>query len=1061
MTPERWQLIEKLYHDSQDRTPEERVAWLAEVCADDETLRREVEVLLAANEQASHFLNTPAIELEAQQITVPSIILPSGQQFSHYQVLSQIGVGGMGEVYLARDLSLERNVALKVLPPHVTADLGRLQRFVREAKTASALNHPNIITIYEVGTSGDIHFIATEYIEGVTLRQRLHGGKLELRAALSLAQQIAAALDTAHRAGIIHRDIKPENIMLRPDGFVKVLDFGLAKLTEDAQPFDAAPNVASTMPGLLLGTPRYMSPEQARGEKVDARSDIFSFGEVLYEMVTGQPPFTGPTMADLFAAILNVTPLPLTHYDPDAPAELQQLLTKAMAKDCAERYQTMRELQRDLQALGDKFGASPSALSGEEQTLLPTTTHRKRRTVDDKPARQTTSLSGRFAASLMKPALNVSPLMIGAALLALGGLLWYLWPRSTATIAPRELQFTQLFGKRGQDRARMRFSRFSPNGKHIAFAATNESRDGSNGTNIWVRQLSSDRESQLTTGAWEEESPVWSPDGDQIAFISNRGQQLGIWTTPLLGGTPTLVKKLDEKETAAARREFYLVAWAKQTTEIYYRLDNQVVRFDLKTKEAVPCLPPTLPLQTLQYFSLSPNEQELAFVAVQQGQYDLWRLKLDGGTLQRITNDAAYEQYPLWLSDRQVIYNTVREGKRTVAVIDAAGGLPTTMPTGDHQTQLADYAAASQTLLCYEQRDESDIYAVRLDTSAEQQVSSELGAEFWGSASPNGQSLLYQSLSGERFIWQPARSTIFIKPLAGGPLTRVTTDGSEAQWSPNGAQVAFLRSVGGQRALWTVNAQGGEEKQLVPDKVFSTAFRDSPPYNRDQIKAWSWSPDSRQIAYCAVQDGAWNLWTVTADGTTATPITANRDAALQVACPLWSPDGQQLAYLFAPYFATADKKTSSLWVKSAAQLVQVFETESRLRLLGWTAPDRLLIALAENAAGTSTIPTTVTLLEVTLQNNAQRSLGVLTETYLNNLHLAPNGQQLAFVKAVNGRSDVWVASLTGGQIGASRKLTNNTDPTFVQASLTWSPDSKIIYFDKQTRWSLLTLVEHF
>jgi eukaryotic-like serine/threonine-protein kinase len=213
MTPERWQLIQQLYYDSQDRTPQERAAWLAEACAGDDTLRREVEILLAANEQASHFLHTPAFQLEAPQLAESSLILPSGERFGHYQILAKIGAGGMGEVYLAEDTSLERKVALKVLPPRFTADAGRLQRFIREAKTASALNHPNIITIYEIGQQGDIHFIATEYIEGVTLRQQLGQGKLDLRLALEVARQIAAALDTAHRAGIIHRDIKPENIM--------------------------------------------------------------------------------------------------------------------------------------------------------------------------------------------------------------------------------------------------------------------------------------------------------------------------------------------------------------------------------------------------------------------------------------------------------------------------------------------------------------------------------------------------------------------------------------------------------------------------------------------------------------------------------------------------------------------------------------------------------------------------------------------------------------------------------------------------------------------------------
>lgn len=1062
MTPERWQRIEKLYHDSQDRTPQERAAWLAQVCAGDETLRREVEVLLAANEQVGDFLNTPAFALDAEELTDSSITLPSGEVFSHYQILSKIGAGGMGEVYLARDTNLGRKVALKVLPLRFTVDQGRLQRFIREAKTASALNHPNIITIYEIGQSGEIHFIATEFIEGVTLRQRLNTGKLALGEVLEIARQIAAALDTAHRAGIIHRDIKPENIMLRPDGVVKVLDFGLAKLTESSTPLDftAGQDLTTTAQGLLIGTPRYMSPEQARRQKVDARSDIFSFGVVCYEMMAGEPPFMGQNVADLFAALLSHDPLPLTHHVPTAPAQLNHIISKALAKDCAARYQTVRELQVDLQSLMTSISAAPPPLPAEDQTLLLTPTQNKAistKSAEKGMSNATTSLSGRLTASLTQPAVKISPLMIVVGLLVLVGLLWYLWPRPTATIVPRELQFTQVFGKRGQDRARMRFSRFSPNGKHIAFAATGENFDGSN---IWVRQLSSDRETQLTTGPWEEESPIWSPDGEQLAFISNRGQQLGIWTTPLLGGTPVLLKKLNETEAAAARREFYLIAWAKHEAAIYYRLDNQVIRFDLGSKETSTILPLELPFQTPQYFSLSPNEQEIAFVAAQKGQYDVWRINVRGGTPQRITNDSSFEQYPIWLSDHQILYNAVRDGQRSVYLTDLKGSTPTLIPTGDHQTQLADYAAANQRLLCYEQRDESDLYAVQLETGEEKQITNDLGAEFWASVAPNGQALLYQAIAGERFSWQPSRSAIFIKPLAGGPLTRLTADGSEPQWSPNGEQVAFLR-LAGIRTLWSVKATGGEEKQLMKDNVSSSSYQSSPPYNRIQPKAWSWSPDSRSIAYCAAQDGVSNLWKVTLDETPPTQISTNSDKTVRLDCPLWSPDGQQLAYLIAPLSPAADKKTSSLWVTTSSSPTVIFQTESRMRLLGWTAPDRLLVALAENAAGTSTFPTKINLLEITLKDNSQRSLGELTETYLNNIHLAPNGRQLAFVKALNGRNDVWMAALSGNQLSPTRKLTNNNDPGFVLASLAWSPDSKTIYFDKQARWSLLTMVDPF
>ena len=262
----------------------------------------------------------------------------------------------MGEVYLALDAKLERHVALKLLPDKFILDKERLHRFVREAKAASALNHPNIITIHEIGEENGAHFITTEYIEGETLRRKLQTERLEIDETLSIAMQIAVALDAAHRNGIVHRDIKPENVMLREDELVKVLDFGLAKLTEkkdDATSDTEAPTqvLVKTTLGVVMGTTAYMSPEQARGREVDARTDIFSLGAVMYEMLTGRLPFAGETTADILGALLHKEPQPLRELAPETPADLQHIVSKALRKDKDERYQTIKSLLADLRTL--------------------------------------------------------------------------------------------------------------------------------------------------------------------------------------------------------------------------------------------------------------------------------------------------------------------------------------------------------------------------------------------------------------------------------------------------------------------------------------------------------------------------------------------------------------------------------------------------------------------------------------------------------------------------------------------------------------------------------------
>lgn len=357
MTPERWQQIDKLFEAAMEREPGQRTAFLDQACADDHELRREVETLLAAHEQAENFIEAPPADVASELLDDDLV----KHKLNDYQILSLLGAGGMGRVYLAQDTRLGRKVALKLLPALFSRDKDRVSRFRREARAILALNHPNILTIYEVGEAEGIHFIATEFIRGASLRQQLSHTKLEISQILEIAIQVASALDAAHAEGIVHRDIKPENVMIGPSGYVKVLDFGLAKLTgQGASSSDgavAAPTVdkMDTEPGMVMGTVDYMSPEQARGLKVDARSDIWSLGCVIYEMVTGRTPFEGSTWSDVLASILQKDPLPLAKYVPEVSAELDRIVAKALRKVAEERYQEAKELASDLKGLKQRL----------------------------------------------------------------------------------------------------------------------------------------------------------------------------------------------------------------------------------------------------------------------------------------------------------------------------------------------------------------------------------------------------------------------------------------------------------------------------------------------------------------------------------------------------------------------------------------------------------------------------------------------------------------------------------------------------------------------------------
>src|SRR5688500_5915147 len=391
MKAERLQQVSPIFRQAVELPSEERAAFLATACGEDAVLREDVERLLFAHEQAASFIESPAYEKAAMLLNDTQDAAILGQLIAHYRIVAPLGRGGMGEVYLAQDTKLGRSVALKILPYDVAADGERMRRFTQEAKAAAALNHPNIAHIYEVGETGDTHFIAMEFVDGVTLGEKIHRERAPLGKLLMYLTQVAAGLAKAHAAGIVHRDLKPDNIMIARDDYAKILDFGLAKLVEPQRASGAArPSSGETatailaqhsMPGMIMGTAGYMSPEQAQGKvrELDHRSDIFSFGCILFEAATGQRAFEGQDPLDSLHKIVHAPVPQIKDFNSSAPGELQRIVRRCLAKEPDKRYQSIKEVAIELdevwQELKEQAGfdhsVQPKSNSAESTNTLP------------------------------------------------------------------------------------------------------------------------------------------------------------------------------------------------------------------------------------------------------------------------------------------------------------------------------------------------------------------------------------------------------------------------------------------------------------------------------------------------------------------------------------------------------------------------------------------------------------------------------------------------------------------------------------------------------------------
>ena len=944
-----------------------------------------------------------------------------------YRLVSKIGAGGMGEVYRAEDTRLKRPVALKVLPAEVAGDRDRVLRFEQEAIAASALNHPNILTVYEIGDYGDTRCIVTEFVEGETLRERLKRGPLSLRESLDVATQVAAALDKAHDAGIIHRDIKPENIMVRPDGLVKVLDFGLAKLVAPVSGAvdKEAETIAKglTRPGLILGTLHYMSPEQVRGLPLDARSDIFSLGAVLYEMLTGVEPFDKLTRGDVIAAILTETP-PLDGLPPQA----RRVVARSLQKDREARYRSGRELLDDLKGLSR--GPERPSQTG---CVLPRTS--------ELAAHATGALTARRFSLVHALAIL---LLAG---LSLGALWWFAFRRGA--LAPASLKTAEVAAWRSAPGEVYSIGSFSPDGARVAFVT-----NAGGSPNIYVKQTAANTPPvQTTRDEFRNDQPVWSPDGEEIAYFSTRGNQAGLWRVPYLGGTPTLIKTV----TAGDTRPRY---WSKSGT-LYYEEQHNLFAHDLKSGQTTQLTNFDPARTSVSSLAASPDEKQIVYVTTEGGRWGVWTVPARGGAARQVVNSAAEIRNTVWHSDsRRILYSSPVDGTFQIFVTDAGGGAPAQITFGDKDSLALDVAADGAKILYGSSKEESDVWGVSVAKGEEFALTSDIDSELWPSVAPDSRKVAFSSVKNLSQGDKLANGAIVIKPTdADAPPAQLVADGFMPAWSPDGNQVAFVRVAGTAFNLWAVKAAGGQAKQLTSGGVSSVSYSVL-PYNRTQASDFGWSPDGGRIVYLSKQSGAQNLWLVSADGASATQLTGNDDANLNFYSPLWSADGKSIAYTSKPGKAADGKFINRVWVVDVETRAAraAFQAENFLRLLGWSEDGKgLLIASVKGKYGGAPLPE-ISVAEIDVASGAQRAAAKLQSAYLYNIHLSADGRTLAYVAQADGKDNLWVVPARGG---AARRLTANNDARLYFSSLAWSPDGRAIYFGKQSRYSLLSMTTNF
>ncbi|MEP7336139.1 MAG: protein kinase [Acidobacteriota bacterium] len=930
MTPDRWARIDKLLDEVMECPAAERSTFLDEACGEDIELRQEIQSLLDAHQKAeAKFLKLPALDLAAQHLAGDTDRSLIGQTLGAYSVISVLGIGGMGEVYLARDTRLSRKVALKLLPPQFTQDAARIKRFEREARAASALNHPNIITIYEIGQIEGKHFIAAEYVEGQTLRDLLAAGRVMMKEAIEIAIQISSALSAAHEAGIVHRDIKPENVMLRRDEYIKVLDFGLVKLTERqsslGQTNASEGDLGKTNPGAVLGTTRYMSPEQALGQVVDQRSDIFSLGVVLYELLTGMPPFKGDRTAAILDAVIHYKEVPIRQIRNDLHPELETIVSRTLEKDRELRYQSAGDLRADLKRV---------------QRLLDS---RATNEVSPQPAAQIAPANPQPKRSAKK----MIALSAATAILLIAGLGWWWFGSNGNEKAPdwRKAKFAEVTKYPGIQT----HPALSPKGQEVVYARN------INGQFDLIRQRVGGSTTQnLTEGVKEDDlEPAFSPDGLQIAFRSERNGG-GIYVMGATGENVRLVVA-----------EGFNPSWSPDGQEIVYgtqsgsaifnrvAVGSQIWVINLRTNAKRHIAAGTDAVQPCW----SPNGHRLAYWGLRNNAgRDIWTVPASGGEPVAVTNDDAQDGSPIWAPDGHYLYYASnRNGQLSlwrVGIDELSGKLreeaePLAAPS--FYSMIMSFSRDGKYLAYSSRLAHTNIRRAPFDvergvvTGEPSWVTQSTNRATNQDVSPDGQWLTY-------YIFGDPQFDIFVSKI-GEPdnIYQLTNDASmdrAPRWSPDGRRIAYFSNLTGKFEIWTIKPDGGDRRQLTFSRDDQPGYLD-PAWSRDGTRmlfsyrggsgsfimdlsrsyqqqelfafppppepgttyaGFTWSPDSRKVA------GTVYTKNKEIEGIVIYDLASGQYERLNNKgnAPYWMPDSRRLLYMADHKIHLIDSQTKAM-----------------------------------------------------------------------------------------------------------------------------------------------------
>ena len=792
--------------------------------------------------------------------------LSSGTKLGPYEILSALGAGGMGEVYKARDARLDRFVAIKVLPTDKLTDSERKRRFVQEAKAASALNHPNIVTIYDVGSENGVEFLAMELVDGRTLEDLTPRDGFRIPEMLRYAVQAADALAKAHAAGIVHRDLKPGNVMVTGDGLVKVLDFGLAKLVQSSaahgQQSDGAQTVGASDSGLIVGTASFMSPEQAEGKPVDARSDIFSFGAVLYEMVTGQRAFRGDTTMSTISAILRDEPKAVSDVRSDIPAELQRVIKRCLRKDPTRRFQTMADLKVALEELKDE--SDSGTLAGIPRAMAP-------------PARSS---------------MRTLVLVLGSVVLAAGVIAGWFATRKTVPPAVAMQRPVPLTSYPGNERQ----SSFSPDGSQVVFSWDGDKQENDD---IYVKVVGPGAPLRLTTDPGSDFSPKWSPDGRTIAFARNVADGTQIMLIPALGGPERTLARFSRNDGNRLRL-YAALDWSPDGKWLVVagKTRDEPTRLHAISIESGDIRPLTNPPRNLMDVepALAPDGRSIAFARVNgMNLADIWVQKVSGtlepqGEPRKMPAEGTFARDPAWTADgREILYASGQDLRSNIyrTPADGSGSSHLIEALGDG-VEGPSFSYSSRRLAFSRQLRNSNIWRLDLQakTRAAESFISSTVREAFPQYSPDGKKVVfYSNRSGLNQIWvcdadgtRAAQLTSMTGGITGTP-----------RWSPDGKQISFDSNTGGDWQIYVMDADGGKPKPLTHDKLTNVVT--------------SWSRDGRWVYFLRGAGGDEQVWKVASQGGEAVQVTRHGGSG-----GVESVDGRTLFFIKALSGAS-----TSLW----------------------------------------------------------------------------------------------------------------------------------------------------